>query len=164
MLECPGDKPGNAFSGYRLYNVQWKSRKLKALQDKGLPIDAKVLQAGDRLVEKDITERFGMSRTPVRETLKRLEAENLMTYEPRRGLTVTRPTHQMIMELYAMREALEAKAASYSFCIAIGPPCFPYACGNDHEYSRDSHASSSVGALARHDSSQPSIRGAHLVT
>ncbi|WLE59530.1 GntR family transcriptional regulator [Burkholderia plantarii] len=75
-------------------------------------IRAGELQAGDRLVEKDITERFGMSRTPVREALKRLEAESLLTYEPRRGLTVTRPTHQMIMELYAMREALEAKAAS----------------------------------------------------
>ncbi|GAB2900821.1 GntR family transcriptional regulator [Paraburkholderia jirisanensis] len=70
------------------------------------------LLAGDRLVEKDITERFGMSRTPVREALKRLEAESLLTYEPRRGLTVTRPTHQMIMELYSMREALEAKAAA----------------------------------------------------
>ncbi|CAM2178547.1 GntR family transcriptional regulator [Burkholderia cenocepacia] len=75
-------------------------------------IRAGELQAGDRLVEKDITERFGMSRTPVREALKRLEAESLLTYEPRRGLTVTRPTHQMIMELYSMREALEAKAAS----------------------------------------------------
>jgi DNA-binding GntR family transcriptional regulator len=70
------------------------------------------LQAGDRLVEKDVTERLGMSRTPVREALQRLESEGLLTYEPRRGLTVTRPTHQMIMELYSMREALEAKAAS----------------------------------------------------
>jgi len=70
------------------------------------------LRAGDRLVEKEITERLGMSRTPVREALQRLEAEGLLSYEPRRGLTVTRPTHQMIMELYAMREVLEAKAAS----------------------------------------------------
>jgi DNA-binding GntR family transcriptional regulator len=70
------------------------------------------LRAGDRLIEKDVTERLGMSRTPVREALQRLESEGLLTYEPRRGLTVTRPSHQMIMELYSMREALEAKAAS----------------------------------------------------
>jgi DNA-binding GntR family transcriptional regulator len=75
-------------------------------------IRAGELQAGDRLVEKDVTERLGMSRTPVREALQRLESEGLLTYEPRRGLTVTRPSHQMIMELYSMREALEAKAAS----------------------------------------------------
>ncbi|PLZ03182.1 GntR family transcriptional regulator [Burkholderia sp. WAC0059] len=70
------------------------------------------LQAGDRLIEKDVTEMLGMSRTPVREALQRLESEGLLTYEPRRGLTVTRPNHQMIMELYTMREALESKAAS----------------------------------------------------
>jgi DNA-binding GntR family transcriptional regulator len=69
------------------------------------------LQAGDRLVEKDITERLGMSRTPVREALQRLESDGLLSYESRRGLVVTRPDHQMIMELYSMREALEAKAA-----------------------------------------------------
>lgn len=75
-------------------------------------IRAGELQAGDRLIEKEVTEKLGMSRTPVREALQRLEADGLLTYEPRRGLTVTRPNHQMIMELYAMREALEGKAAS----------------------------------------------------
>jgi DNA-binding GntR family transcriptional regulator len=69
------------------------------------------LRSGDRIVEKEWTGKWGMSRTPVREALQRLESDGLLVYEPRRGLTVTRPNHQMIMELYTMREALEAKAA-----------------------------------------------------
>jgi DNA-binding GntR family transcriptional regulator len=44
--------------------------------------------------------------------MHRLEADGLLSYEPRRGVTVTRPDHQMIVELYVMREALEGTAAA----------------------------------------------------
>jgi DNA-binding GntR family transcriptional regulator len=66
---------------------------------------------GERLTELDVAARLGISRTPVREAIHRLEAEGLITYEPRRGVTVTRPNHLMIIELYVMREALEGTAA-----------------------------------------------------
>lgn len=69
------------------------------------------LAPGLRLTETDLAARFGVSRTPVRQAIARLEAEGLLTHEPRRGLSVTRPDHAQIMELYVMREVLEGAAA-----------------------------------------------------
>jgi DNA-binding GntR family transcriptional regulator len=69
------------------------------------------LAPGLRLTETDLASRFGVSRTPVRQAIARLEAEGLLTHEPRRGLTVTRPDHAQVIELYVMREALEGAAA-----------------------------------------------------
>jgi DNA-binding GntR family transcriptional regulator len=69
------------------------------------------LAPGERLTETDLAARFGVSRTPVRQAIARLEAEGLLTHEPRRGLSVTRPDHQQVVELYVMREVLEGAAA-----------------------------------------------------
>ena len=69
------------------------------------------LTPGERLTETDLAARFGVSRTPVRQAIARLEAEGLLTHEARRGLTVTRPDHQQVVELYVMREVLEGAAA-----------------------------------------------------
>jgi DNA-binding GntR family transcriptional regulator len=74
-------------------------------------IDDGILTPGTRVTEVDLSERFAMSRTPIREAVYRLETEGLLSHEPRRGLIVTRPDHQMIVELYTMREALEGTAA-----------------------------------------------------
>jgi DNA-binding GntR family transcriptional regulator len=67
--------------------------------------------SGARLTELDVSAWLGMSRTPAREAIHRLETDGLVTHEPRRGLIVTRPDHQMVVELYVMREALEGTAA-----------------------------------------------------
>jgi DNA-binding GntR family transcriptional regulator len=69
------------------------------------------LAPGIRLTETDLAARFGVSRTPVRQAIARLEAEGLLTHEARRGLTVTQPDHQQVVELYVMREVLEGAAA-----------------------------------------------------
>ncbi|MBR0648177.1 GntR family transcriptional regulator [Roseomonas terrae] len=69
------------------------------------------LAPGERLTEVDLATRFGVSRTPVRQAIARLESEGLLTHEARRGLTVTRPDHQQVVELYVMREILEGAAA-----------------------------------------------------
>ena len=65
------------------------------------------LAPGLRLTETDLAARFGVSRTPVRQAIARLEAEGLLTHEPRRGLAVTRPDHAQVIELYVMRELSE---------------------------------------------------------
>lgn len=75
-----------------------------AIRDGSLP-------PGERLTELDLAARFGVSRTPVRQAIARLEAEGLLTHGARRGLTVTRPDHQQVVELYVMREVLEGAAA-----------------------------------------------------
>ncbi|HEV7266792.1 MAG TPA: GntR family transcriptional regulator [Falsiroseomonas sp.] len=69
------------------------------------------LSPGLRLTETDLAGRFGVSRTPVRQAIARLESEGLLTHEPRRGLSVTRPDHGQVIELYVMREILEGAAA-----------------------------------------------------
>lgn len=69
------------------------------------------LPPGARVVEKDVAERFEISRTPVREALRRLEADGFLAFEPHRGMVVVQLDHQSVMELYAMREALEGTAA-----------------------------------------------------
>jgi DNA-binding GntR family transcriptional regulator len=72
------------------------------------------LQPGDRLLETEIAERLGVSRTPVREALKRLESDGVVSFGQPRGLTVTKPSYAQILELYAMREVLEGAAARFA--------------------------------------------------
>ncbi|MFC3339535.1 GntR family transcriptional regulator [Paracandidimonas soli] len=67
-----------------------------------------------RLREVEVAETLGLGRTPVREALKRLEDERLLTHEPRRGLVVTSLDRKSVSELYAMREILEAAAAEFA--------------------------------------------------
>ncbi|TKT69534.1 GntR family transcriptional regulator [Aquamicrobium sp. LC103] len=69
------------------------------------------LSIGERVTEAELAARFGVSRTPVRDAIVRLEADGLLTNEPRRGLIITDLSHQQIVELYFMREVLEGAAA-----------------------------------------------------
>jgi DNA-binding GntR family transcriptional regulator len=80
------------------------ARVREAIRDGTLP-------PGVRLTETDLAARFGVSRTPIRQAIAKLEAEGLLTHEPRRGLSVTRPDHGQMVELYVMREILEGAAA-----------------------------------------------------
>lgn len=69
------------------------------------------LRPGARLTETEIAERLEISRTPVREAIRRLEAEGLVEHEPRTGAVVRRLDYPEIMELYEMRSVLEGTAA-----------------------------------------------------
>jgi DNA-binding GntR family transcriptional regulator len=77
-------------------------------------IRSQELKPGDRLREADLAARLGVSRTPVREALKRLEADGLAQLAPPRGYIVTELTHRRVMELYAMREVLAGVAARFA--------------------------------------------------
>jgi DNA-binding GntR family transcriptional regulator len=69
------------------------------------------IRPGDRLTETEVAGWLRMSRTPVREALRRLQAEGVMLHEPRGGLIVAKLDRQAVMELYTMREVLEGTAA-----------------------------------------------------
>ena len=69
---------------------------------------------GERLVEHDIAERLQVSRTPVREALRRLESEGIVEALPKQGLVVRNYTDDEIREIYLIREALEGLAAEYA--------------------------------------------------
>lgn len=66
------------------------------------------LQDQERLMESDIAKLLGMSRTPVREALRRLTSEGFVTYAPHRGVTVTLYDDDALSELYLVREEMES--------------------------------------------------------
>ncbi|MCF6271799.1 MAG: GntR family transcriptional regulator [Rhodobacteraceae bacterium] len=73
-------------------------------------IDSGIYMPGDRLVESELAERFGVSRTPVREALQRLETQNILARDGR-SMVVASLDHDQLGELYAVRAQLEGLAA-----------------------------------------------------
>lgn len=71
------------------------------------------LKPGTRLREEDISKLLGVSRTPVREGLARLQARGLVEAGAG-GLAIPELNRQQIMELYAMRAMLEGAAARFA--------------------------------------------------
>jgi DNA-binding GntR family transcriptional regulator len=69
------------------------------------------LNPGDRLRETELAERLGMSRTPVREAIRQLEADGIVTHVPRQGASIRSLEYAEVMELYEMRSVLEGTAA-----------------------------------------------------
>jgi DNA-binding GntR family transcriptional regulator len=69
------------------------------------------LAPGARLRETELADRLGISRTPVREAIRQLEADGLVTHLPRQGATIRRLDHAEVVELYEMRAVLEGTAA-----------------------------------------------------
>ena len=68
-------------------------------------------QPGDRLVEMQIAQEFGISQAPVRESLRELEALGFVESEPYRGTRVRAVTKAELTEIYPVRAALEEVAA-----------------------------------------------------
>lgn len=73
-------------------------------------IDVGTYRPGDRLVESELAERFGVSRTPIREALQRLETQSLLARDGR-SLVVASLDHNQMAELYIVRSELEGLAA-----------------------------------------------------
>ncbi len=73
-------------------------------------IDIGSYKPGDRLVESELAERFGVSRTPIREALQRLETQSLLARDGR-SLIVASLDHNQLAELYVVRTELEGLAA-----------------------------------------------------
>ncbi|MDJ1007746.1 MAG: GntR family transcriptional regulator [Paracoccaceae bacterium] len=73
-------------------------------------IDIGTYKPGDRLVESELADRFGVSRTPIREALQRLETQSLLARDGR-SLIVASLDHNQMAELYVVRSELEGLAA-----------------------------------------------------
>jgi DNA-binding GntR family transcriptional regulator len=72
-----------------------------------LIIDGEI-KAGAKIPEKELSKRFGVSRTPLREAIKVLAAEGLVRLEPHRGAVVIEPTLDDIEECLPISSAIEA--------------------------------------------------------
>jgi DNA-binding GntR family transcriptional regulator len=68
------------------------------------------LPPGARLQHEELATRFGVSRTPIREALRQLQALNLVVVEPNRGAAVRVPSRTELAEVYELRADLEGFA------------------------------------------------------
>lgn len=66
---------------------------------------------GERLTEERLADDFGVSRNPVREALRVVEADGLVSLTPRRGAVVAAPDPSTVADLFAVRASLETVAA-----------------------------------------------------
>src|ERR1700724_526573 len=70
------------------------------------------LAPGEQLRQRDLAQRFGVSQTPVREAMRRLESEGLLVCDTHRGFTVVAPDVGRVEENFQIRAALESLGAS----------------------------------------------------
>ncbi len=75
-------------------------------------------EPGERLIEEQLSERFGVSRPPVREALRILSQDGLVTARPRRGYTVVTLTKADVEEIYSLRFSLERLAVELALPVA----------------------------------------------
>jgi DNA-binding GntR family transcriptional regulator len=69
------------------------------------------LKRGERVSEPELAERFGISRTPIREAFRQLESEGYLEVIPRRGAVVASLSERDVVEFYAIKSILEGHAA-----------------------------------------------------
>jgi DNA-binding GntR family transcriptional regulator len=90
------------------------SLKAKAYEALRVAITNMNIYAGDaelRLDERDLSQRFGVSRTPLREALAQLDSEGLVRIVARRGIFIVRKTKPEILDMITVWAALESTAA-----------------------------------------------------
>ena len=68
------------------------------------------LEPGERLMEIQLAERLGVSRTPIREAIRKLELEGLVLMVPRKGAEVARISEKSLREVLEVRRSLEELA------------------------------------------------------
>lgn len=74
-------------------------------------ISSGALKPGEKVAEPELAERFGISRTPIREAFRQLESEGYLTVIPRKGAVVVSFSSKEIEEFYAIKSILEGYAA-----------------------------------------------------
>jgi DNA-binding GntR family transcriptional regulator len=69
------------------------------------------IKPGQTLTERGLAEKLNVSRTPIREAIRRLEEQGLVTHVPHRGVKVITLSVEKVAQLYEVRELLEGLAA-----------------------------------------------------
>lgn len=97
-------------AGRKLGPVQHEAAPLrnKIIMSLRRAVETGVLEPGTRLVEKDLCQQLNVSRTSLREALRQLQAEGLLTDFPNRGLAVVQISAEDAENIYRIRGVLEA--------------------------------------------------------
>lgn len=82
-----------------------------------------IIPVGERINEKEYALRMNISRTPIREALRRIEDEGLVEYIPNHGTVVKKVTVADAKEIYAIREALEILATTNAMDVMSDEEC-----------------------------------------
>ncbi len=72
------------------------------------------IQPGTRMMEEEIADAIGVSRTPIREAIRQLEKEGLVSIEPRKGAYVSQLSQKDMIEILEVRQNVEGLAAEYA--------------------------------------------------
>jgi DNA-binding GntR family transcriptional regulator len=99
-------------------SLSLKARAYRALKAAIMDLNIYADDAELRLDERDLSLRFGISRTPLREALAQLEQEGLVRIAPRRGIFIVRKTKAEILDMITVWAALESMAARIAARIA----------------------------------------------
>jgi DNA-binding GntR family transcriptional regulator len=91
--------------------ISYKEKAYAALKDAIVNMDIYQLSDPIRLDERELSERLGVSRTPIREAVAMLEQEGFVKIVPRRGILVVRKTKAEVVEMIQAWAALESMAA-----------------------------------------------------
>lgn len=89
-----------------LREIVYEELKMQILKGKITP--------GSRMMEVEMAEQMGVSRTPIREAIRKLEKEGLVTIEPRKGAYASEISKKDMTEIIEVREFLEGLAAYYA--------------------------------------------------
>jgi DNA-binding GntR family transcriptional regulator len=89
-------------------------KKIQVYQEIKEKILSEKLAPGQWLVERDISEQYKISRTPVRELLRELVSDGLISLEPSKGYYIRKLTVEEVIEIFQAREAIEGVAAKIS--------------------------------------------------
>src|SRR5581483_8053290 len=97
-------------------NPLWVKREVEPLRERTLKslrdaILSNHLKPGQRLVERDLCEQAGVSRSSIREALRYLESEGLVESRGTKGMFVSVLNRKQALEIYEVRAALESEAA-----------------------------------------------------
>jgi len=106
-----------------MFNIEIENhkplRELVYQELKTLILEGKITP-GTRLMEIDLAESLGVSRTPVREAIRQLEKEGLVIIEPRKGAYVSPISTSDIIEILEVRQNIEGLAARFAACRMSG--------------------------------------------
>lgn len=93
----------------------WQDEELSPIRDKVYQYIKQAIlngeySSGDRIIERELADRLHISRTPIREALFRLESQGFVKTLPRKGVVVSRLSHEEIIEIFTILSSLKSLA------------------------------------------------------